>query len=454
MRGIAGWFKVGTVCCLLSVVGCDSGNKNEGHELEGSTRSLRGRAFSSDTGKPLTDALVTIGGSSGNSDGEGAFTLSYSSSAKDRDLQVNAKEYAPVRKSVPAGDGYVEVFAKSIDAKETVAPDKDGVVKSDKGASLEIKAGSLETKDGKSPKEIELAVAAPDAKRATDLDALPGDFAAKQGDVIGKVSASAPVYIDASEKGQELNLKAGQKANVTLPASGKKKAAQPTLYRFDEVLGLWLEAGPAVEGLDGDGLPVFSAEVDRFGWFTVGTFIGELSCIRTCVVHENQTPVPFARAVVTGVDLFTQSVAFAGADGCLALSVPANARLTLSVQSEGARAAPQVVQSTTGGNAAQPDTCLQLPPVVLAASQPSTCPLGFASCGDSCVDIARDPANCGGCGQSCGTNLCAGARCVDLGATGQARRWRDRSQNRRLHTAARRGPRLRGEHRRLLQRHG
>jgi hypothetical protein len=51
---------------------------------------------------------------------------------------------------------------------------------------------------------------------------------------------------------------------------------------------------------------------------------------------------------------------------------------------------------------------------VVAPTEASACPLGFAQCGDACVDIGRDPAHCGACGQSCGQDLCAGARCVDF----------------------------------------
>lgn len=414
MSGAGRWAKVCALCWVLVAIGCDDSGHNRGRELDGPARSLRGRAFGSETGKPLTTASVRVGDATVESDGQGSFAVSYPASTKSKNVEVVAKEHAPVQKAVPEGDGYVEVFAKSIDARQVVEPSKDGSVKSKKGAGFSVKAGSLETKDRQAPAEVELTMAVPDAEKSMDLDALPGNFMAKSGEKTGKVSTASPVYINASEKGQGLKLKDGQKVSVTLPANAKKKATQPTLYRFDETLGMWVEVGPATAGVDADGLSVYFAEVDGFGWFTVGTFIDDLSCIRTCVVREDQTPVPFARAVATGVDLFTLSAGFAGADGCVALDVPADARLTLSVQSEGARSAPQLVQSGKGGSAATPDSCLTLSSVVVAGSEASSCPLGFAECGDACVDIGRDPAHCGACGQSCGADLCAGARCVDF----------------------------------------
>ena len=410
MTGAGQWWKVCALCCVLAAIGCSDSKDQAG----GLTYGLRGRAFGSDTGQPLTDATVRVGNSTAASDGKGAFVVSYSADTKSKNVEVTAEKYAPVQKSVPDGDGYVEVFAKSIDVTQTLEPSKGGAVKSKNGAGFSVKAGSLETKNKQAPAAVQLTMAVPDTAKSTDLDALPGNFMAKSGEKTGKLSAASPVYINASEKGQNLKLKGDQTASVTLPAHGKKKAAQFVLYRYDETLGLWVEVGPATAGVDADGMSVYFAEVDGFGWFTVGTFIEELTCIRACAVHEDQTPVPFARALATGVDLFTQSAGFAGADGCVALDVPVNARLTLSLHAEGARAAPQLVQSATGGSASAPETCLALPPVVLSATETNACPLGFAQCDGICVDIGRDSAHCGGCNQGCGENLCAGARCVDF----------------------------------------
>lgn len=45
-----------------------------------------------------------------------------------------------------------------------------------------------------------------------------------------------------------------------------------------------------------------------------------------------------------------------------------------------------------------------------AGSQP-TCEAPEMACGETCVDVATDPANCGACGHDCGDGLCAGAAC-------------------------------------------
>lgn len=38
------------------------------------------------------------------------------------------------------------------------------------------------------------------------------------------------------------------------------------------------------------------------------------------------------------------------------------------------------------------------------------CPTGLAYCG-TCVDLARDPANCGGCGVTCASGVCVNGVC-------------------------------------------
>lgn len=47
------------------------------------------------------------------------------------------------------------------------------------------------------------------------------------------------------------------------------------------------------------------------------------------------------------------------------------------------------------------------------------CPAGFRECNGRCVDVLRDPANCGACGRNCGTdrpNVCAGGSCCADGS--------------------------------------
>lgn len=397
-------------------VGCDDPSAPEG-EVQGQVASLSGRVFGSTDGKPLKDADISVAETRTKSAADGRFELSYAvdDSAK-KSVRAKSADYVPVTKAAPDGDGYLELFAKGVDAKQVIDPMVGGELKAKAGASVKVDANSLKDRSGKSPKSATLSVAVPDVAKSQDLNSLPGAFDATRGGKKGKISAESPVYVEANdESGNELVLVSGKKVKISLPGS-EKKASERTLYFFDEVLGAWAEIGSVPASMDADGREVYSAEVDGFGWYSLGSFIEDLSCLRACVVRADQTPVPFAQVVATGLSLSLQSQGFAGSNGCVVLEVPANVQLSLSAQTKGSYGFAGLVNSPAGSNVADPSSCLSLPAIVLskAANGASVCSQGFAECGASCVEVEADELHCGSCGNVCGSNeLCLGGVCTD-----------------------------------------
>jgi hypothetical protein len=52
----------------------------------------------------------------------------------------------------------------------------------------------------------------------------------------------------------------------------------------------------------------------------------------------------------------------------------------------------------------------------------AACPGGQVSCAGECTNVANDPANCGACGQACGSGLtCSGSQCTGTCAAGSTR---------------------------------
>ena len=55
--------------------------------------------------------------------------------------------------------------------------------------------------------------------------------------------------------------------------------------------------------------------------------------------------------------------------------------------------------------------------LVVACGQPTlvSCPLGELPCGNGCIDVTSDNANCGACGQTCGADqLCSAGVCIGM----------------------------------------
>ncbi len=411
------WIARGLGCAALALaISCDDARSDRGPVSEKTEALLSGRVFGTTDGKPLKDADIRVNEAQTKSAGDGSFAISYVvDGSEKRSVHAQSASHVPVTKTLPGGDGYLELFAKEIDARQTLDPATGGELKGTSGASVKIAANSLKDRSGKRPKSVELAIALPDVTKNQELDALPGAFGAVRGGKKGKVSVESPIYVQASDEiGSALVVDTDKKVKITLPGSNKK-ANERMLHYFDEDQGVWVEWGLIAGTLDENGLEVYAAEVDRFGWFSLGTFIEELSCLRACVVRPDQSAVPFARAIATGVNVSLQSAEYAGVDGCFVLEVPANTQLSLSAQTQGSYAFAGLLTAPAGGSVADPSSCLALPTIVLnkAAQAAAPCAQGALECGAVCVDSESDERHCGACDNACGASeLCLGGVCA------------------------------------------
>jgi hypothetical protein len=397
------------VCWLaLSVAGCGDG---EGPAPASS--ELTGRVFRSDDALALPNAKVRLGQRDASSDRDGRFSIKASSSDKQRNtVEVQAEDVAPVSKSAPAGKAYLEVFAKKLDARTAIEADKDAELASgEKKVKVTLKANSLSTEDGSVWTKGELVVAVPEPTKSQELSALPGEFDARSGDKRGKLAIGAAVYVGAQAEGKQLVVREGAKAGLSFAVNSKQKSTQVTLYRYEDAQSSWLEQGALETKQDAEGNEVVEVEIERFGWYATGTFLGELSCVRACAVGPDQKPASFARATATGVDLATQNASYAGSDGCFVIDVPARSRLSLSVLAAGGSSKVLLLDSPESGRASEPDSCEMLPAIVVGQAASEECPGGFAGCAGRCVDVDDYLAHCENCDRACEPEQCAAAAC-------------------------------------------
>ena len=224
---------------------------------------------------------------------------------------------------------------------------------------------------------------------------------------------------------QPLTLGEGKTIDADLPSRRADTASEAALFRFDDAAQSWVfvskvprigsKTGKPIPNAQVDpGEPVYRAKLDRLGWWAVGEFFDELSCVHACVVDADGKGVPFARAIATGVDHFTQLTTYADEQGCFALDVRAKAQISVSVQASAGYAPGKVFETgDSGPSVAQGiDACQDLGTFTLAKQGADDCPLGLRACGAACVDTRADRANCGKCDNTCGGSAGRELSCV------------------------------------------
>lgn len=387
---------------------------SDGKTTEATPIKLTGRVFASTSGKALSGAAVDVGGAQVSTDKEGHFKVAYAVSTKQVQVEVHSKGHAYNARPAPKDDAYVEVVSKPIDVEKEIDPKQGGALSAKDGAKLSVQSDSLvHTKD-----KATLQVAVVDPRKGNDFDGLPGDFSARSGAKLGKLSAASPVYVQVDEDGKSLQLKPGKKATIALPQRASQKANESSLYHYSEPDGLWIEVATLSESTDENGLSVYTAEVDELGWYSMGTFLGELTCLSGCVLDESGAPAANTLVTSQSAQLFTRGLTYAGENGCYSVEVPASTESVLRAQVNGAFAESAPVSSAADAGPRDMAGCVQVPTLVLAPVNTPQCPLGYSPCGESCFDLLRDFEHCGTCEQTCGELSCRAAICVEpMGTT-------------------------------------
>jgi len=408
------------VCGILST-GCDVAVKKPATSV-----TLVGRVFSADQGKPVAGVEV-IGpdGAVVKSGADGSFTLK-SERDKAGSVRTKSEAHAPVSKEAPKGDGYVELFVKDVDGKQDIVNSSGGSVKGKEGAAVKVDQDSLFDAEGKPATKARVDIANPDPRKPTDLPSIPGDFDAKKDGKSGKISAESPMHVGAAEGKKSLGLGKGKSMEADLPARRADAAREGALFRFDDEEQSWVfvRMVERVSNKKATALPnaqvepeedVYRADIDELGWWAVGEFFDELTCVRACVVDTEGQAVPFARAVATGVDHFTQLTTYADDKGCFALDVRAKAQISLAVQAIDGFVEPVLVETAAEELTAadDPGKCQDLGQLKLKVVEASSCPLGLRECGDACVDVRADALHCGACDKTCGGAEGRELSCVD-----------------------------------------
>lgn len=228
----------------------------------------------------LGNAAITINGVAAQSDGSGNFEL-YVPRAEDGRYVINAEldGYLPVSQ-IHIGSA-MEMLTLEFQPVETVTFDPTvGVEAEDSsGTQIAIGANQLEDANGNEPTgEVTLSMYTYDLTQ----EEMVGDMSGvnDQGEDVAMESAGAFYASFEDEDGTELNLKDGETAEISIPATVEEKPNEVlTVWSYDEATGLWVEEGVAT--LDENGRYV--AEVSHFSYWNFDWEKRTPSCIKLTV---------------------------------------------------------------------------------------------------------------------------------------------------------------------------
>jgi hypothetical protein len=400
----------------LGLLGCgsDASKPQEQPTLTGTVYTL-GTAKDGDS-KPVANArVVAPDGKETVTSEKGTFSVAFDKKGA-RPIKVESDTAAPVQKPAPKqaqakGSLRADLHVKVFDAVESFEP-RQGISVEREGARLELSGDQLEASSGEVGPKAQLLLAAIEPKAPGDAAAITGNYDAEKNGVLGKISTAKVVYVGARKEqagkdGGPLKLQKDKRAKLTIRNAAPQKARARSLYWFDDAADRWLE----LENLDsalGSGAGDVVREVDRLGWFAVGDFYPDLTCLEACVVQDGQ-PAGNARIVASGVDHFAEYSTFTDAAGCFKLEVPQQVTVHVQAGTVGGQSALRQVEVGAGGAAGM---CQSLPAFEVRPTAP-LCESEYADCAGVCVDIAQSRQHCGGCGMPC-AGACVASQCMDL----------------------------------------
>ncbi|MCI0540807.1 MAG: carboxypeptidase-like regulatory domain-containing protein, partial [Verrucomicrobiales bacterium] len=210
--------------------------------------------------------------------------------------------------------------------------------------------------------QVEVIVSPVDVSSG-ELQAFPGDFAARAGDGTSVLLETFSLMeITVLQNATEIPLAPGMTATLEflLPASTSLVPGETVpFWYFDERLGLWVEDGSGTVGIssfDPSRLSVVG-NVTHFTWWNCDRPISEKTCLTGTVLGATGNPAGGVEVRATGIDYNGTSFAVTASDGTFCVDVK--------------RASQVSVQATRFGGASASDSV-----IVDAPNESASCVTG------------------------------------------------------------------------------
>lgn len=161
------------------------------------------------------------------------------------------------------------------------------------GATIKIKPGTLVRQNGQAPAgDIKVNIT---TVNLYSPDGMPGDYTVRTSSGFGYMVSYGAAIVSAYYKGEELKLKEGETAKLTIPvdqtliASGEQIPDRIPFLIYDRDTGEWLEKGTA--DLDRKSM-TYTREVDHFSEFNTDIVKTGGTCVRIDATLLGDAPVP------------------------------------------------------------------------------------------------------------------------------------------------------------------
>lgn len=298
------------------------------------TTSFVGRVLD-ETESPVKNAVVKAGEKTATTDDNGIFRITNVNIPEQYAyLKVEKPGYFNGSRTIianPYTANFVEVqlIEKKLSGTFNAASDAEIILQG--GAAIKFSANCISAKDGAAYTgnvNVHAAVIDPSAPNFSRI--MPGDLRGIRTDssIAAMISYGMITVLLTGNDGQELQLRQGKTAEISMPVSPSLQASAPAeipLWHFDETSGKWREEGKALRHGN-----IYSGEVAHFStWnYDVPT---DFVVASLQVSGPKARTMPYTAVKITDMRNGSHMVTYTDSLGRLETWVPKNAQLKIEV---------------------------------------------------------------------------------------------------------------------------
>lgn len=315
----------------------DEVNENSIHEFsynQGNTVNRNFHGLILDTsGNPVSNATVSIGSSSTQTNSNGLFSIN-NASVKEKFAHVKVVKSGFIdgsRVLIPtSGDNRINIMLIPNTPTATVASGVNSEVSLPNGTKVKFDGAFKDASGNAYSGNVNVGLYHLKPSDTYLTETMPGSLLASNSNGDAKILETfGMLHVELTgSSGQKLNLANGHTAEISLDIDASQLSSSPAsipLWSFDEVAGIWKEEGSATKVGN-----KYVGNVSHFSWWNCDM---QFSQCNLTVTIQNSNNLPISNLIVT---LFRPSQnngtnGMTNSDGQVTGIIPANETLTLKI---------------------------------------------------------------------------------------------------------------------------